>query len=109
MSRVITRHAQARMDLRRIAEFIGQDDAEAAVRFLDRAEETLKRLADSPEIGTPCRFEADDLGSLHYYRVRQFKRYLLFYYSSDRELALLRVMHTSQDISLAFDEPWPPA
>lgn len=108
MGRSIIRYPQASADLRQIAEFIAQDSEDAAIRFLDRTAETLQHLADVPDPGSSCQFSDEDLASLRYARIRQFRRYLVFFGVTDQQLALVRVMHSAQDISAAFDEAWPP-
>ena len=63
MGRIVARHAQRRRPEEhcRVHRQIRHG---SRMRFLDRVEETLTFLAESPEAGNHCRFEADDVSQL---------------------------------------------
>ena len=83
----------ARQDLREIAAYISQFDAEAAHRWIGRLKEVCREtLARAPGLGTRC----DEL--LPGMRCYSVGKYVIFF--RDRKpVEILRVIHGSRDFS----------
>lgn len=98
----VVRLPQALTDLVEIAEYIAQDDVEAADRFFDAFEETIARLRHSPRIGSPRRYR-NDVGVRMWF-VRGFKKCLIFYTENADEVVILRIIHSSRDYTRFIGE-----
>lgn len=63
--------------------------------FMERLEKNLTHLC-SFDIGTPC---FDVLPNLFHYSV---DKYTIFFFRSDNEIEIVRILHSSQDIMSKF-------
>ena len=86
MARII-RTKLARADLRDIWLYIAQDSIDAADRFLDRLDRTIRLIAERPALGEPQDRIKQGL--------RRFVvgRYLIFYESIAGGIRVVRVLH----------------
>ena len=92
----------AELDLRDCALYIGQDNAQAAIRFLDAADETFKRLADFPGSGAPYEAISQAFHGMRRSHVSGFEKYLIFYVQVPEGIKVVRVIHGSRDIERIF-------
>src|SRR6478735_5433965 len=97
MSGRIVRTDLALADLAELAEYIRQRNPPAAMRFIDAAEVTLRRLATMPGIGEP--FEADNpaFDGLRCMSISKFSNYIVYYKPLSDGIVVYRVLHASQD------------
>jgi toxin ParE1/3/4 len=95
MSRIL-RRPQAELDLLEIAIYIGQDDADASDRFIDRMTEQLALLASHPDMGR-LRPEIAP-------RIRSFPvgRFVVFYEPLPDGIDVIRVLSGARDIDALF-------
>jgi toxin ParE1/3/4 len=98
MSRHFEVRTPARRDLTGHIEYIARDSVEAARRFLDKFEETAGILASMPEMGSSRTYPNSALSEVRFFPVKDFDRYLIFYYPTSQGIAVIRVLHSSQDI-----------
>ncbi len=68
----------------------------AAARFIDAFKSSVELLSQMPEIGRA----RPDLGALEIrsWRVKGFRRYLIFYEALPDRVRLLRVLHGARDL-----------
>lgn len=92
----------AERDLRECALYIGQDDAQAAIRFLDAANETFKRLAALPGSGTSYEAISQAFHGMRWALVSGFDKHLIFYVQVPEGIKIVRVIHGSRDIERIF-------
>ncbi len=87
-------------DLRDIVRWIHADNPDAAVRFVEAFKATVEQLAVMPGMGWP----RPDLGEpgTRSWRVRGFRRFLIFYEANRVRLRLLRVLHGARDLQSAL-------
>ena len=83
----ISRSKLARDDLRAIWLYIAQQSVEAADRFLDRLDQTIRIIAESPAIGEP---QDHIKPGLRRFVVAQ---YLVFYETTANGIRVVRVLH----------------
>jgi toxin ParE1/3/4 len=78
------------------ARYIKRSNPEAAVAFLDAVYNTFGFLAANPEIGRSRR----DLGfpEVRSWRVRGFRRFLIFYRELPDRVQIWRVLHGARDL-----------
>lgn len=97
----IIRSSQSEQDVYEIAVFIARDNPDAAIRLVDRFDETLKMLAENPMAGRAREELAPD--------VRSFPvgNYLLFYRPKQNGIELIRVLHGARDLRRLFRRTTP--
>jgi toxin ParE1/3/4 len=94
-----TRRPQAAEDILEIWDYIAEDSADAADRWLDRLDAQLQLMATQPLMGR-ARPELDaDLRSL------PIGRYVVFYAPTADGIDVVRVLHSARDIEGLFDDP----
>ena len=94
----IRRRLKAVQDAEEIADNIANGSLEAAVRFLENAESTLKELADSPGIGSPFESDHPELANLRYRRVKGFPNHVIFYVEHTTAIEVVRILHGARDL-----------
>jgi toxin ParE1/3/4 len=68
-----------------------------ADRFLSRAEESFKDLADHPTMGAPLELSHPALSGMRKWRVNGFDNYLIFYLPNPNGVSIVRVLHAARD------------
>ena len=83
-------------DLTIAAQFIHQDNPSAAHDFLEAAYDTFEFLARNPGVG---RQRSDlDFSEIRSWRVKGFRRYLIFYRVLPDRVQIWRVLHGARDL-----------
>jgi len=103
MIRIIKRPA-AKRDLVEQADFIAQDNLEAALRFLDAAEKTFAQLARLPRIGKSRKVKSRVFANVRQFPITGFEKYLVFYRPIKGGIEVLRVLHGARDLNLIIGE-----
>ena len=87
-------------DLVDIVRWIRADNPAAAVRFVDAFKSSVELLSRMPEIGRA----RPDLGApgTRSWRVKGFRKYLIFYEAFPDRVRLLRVLHAARDLQAEF-------
>lgn len=93
---LVKRSAKAEEDLIDIWLYISDDSPENADGFLDKLNEKANRIAEFPDIGVSRSELEDNLKSF------PVDRYVLFYRMIPEGIELVRVLHSSKDITLLF-------
>lgn len=96
--RTIKIAAAAQTDLVEIAEYITQDNQEAARKIIKEITAKFALLRDNPFVG---REQNRLLLNLRSFAV---KKYVIFYQPFDDGVEILRVLHASRDIENLFNE-----
>jgi toxin ParE1/3/4 len=91
-------------ELTAIAEYIAEDDPDAADRFIEAAYETFSRLATLPGMGRARRFRASRLKNLRSFRISGFDDYLIFYSPIADGIEVYHVFHGARDLEQLFEE-----
>jgi len=87
-------------DLKTAAQFIHQDNPSAASAFVDASYDTFDFLARNPGIG---RERSDlELPEVRSWRVKGFRRYLIFYRVMPGRIQIWRVLHGPRDLHQVF-------
>jgi toxin ParE1/3/4 len=83
-------------DVLDIVRWIRADNPAAALRFIDAFKSTVEQLSRMPEIGRA----RPDLGApeTRSWRVKGFRKYLIFYEAFPDRVRLLRVLHGARDL-----------
>lgn len=96
----ITRRPKAIEDVESHAMYIADGSIDAALRFLARAEQTIKGLALFPESGGPFATSVPELAGLRTRLVRDFPNHVVFYIERDDSIEVIRVLRGGQDMDV---------
>jgi toxin ParE1/3/4 len=98
---IFVRH-DAELDAFGYFQYIHENDPEAARRFLESVDLTVKKLAIQPMKGRLRRFRGQDLKNIRSWRVDDFENYLIFYRFAGRRLEILRIKHGAMEFPRAL-------
>lgn len=98
MPAVVRKRPAARSDLVAHFDYLGRSSTARARRFLRAAEETMQRIAETPEAGSPWESADPTLAGLRCWPVRRFKNHFIFYRPVPGGVEVVRVLHAAQDI-----------
>lgn len=93
----------ARLDLREHFEYLADSDYDKAREFFDAARQTFADLARRPGMGSPYPSPKERLKHLRKWRVKGFKRFLIFYRLQADSIEIVRVLYGAQDIQTLLD------
>jgi len=93
---------QAWQDVLEIVEYIGADNAEAALRFVPALEATCAQLVALPGMGSARAFQRKDLKGVRVLPVSGFEHYLIFYTVAGKSIKVLRILHAARDFPTVF-------
>ncbi len=91
----------SKQDVLAIAQYIAQDNVSAALRFLDRVEETYDMIAAHPAIGHTPYFDFVD--GLQTVLIKGFKHYHVFYRVRNDVVRIERVADGRRDLPFLFE------
>ena len=80
--------------------YIADASIDAALRFLERAEQTINGLALFPESGGPFATSASELAGLRTKLVKDFPNHVVFYIERDDSIEVVRVLRGGQDMDV---------
>ncbi len=87
------------LDQKRIIDYLDRVHAEdAALRFLRALDQTIKFIAEFPDLGSPWESSHPRCSKLRYRLVKEFENYLVVYRRYDQHVLISRVLHASQDV-----------
>jgi toxin ParE1/3/4 len=98
----VTKKRPAEIDLLNHFLFIGEDNLDAAERFLAAAEDAITKLADMPGMGALRDFKNSELVGLRSWPIKGFESYLVFYMPTPTGIDVLRVLHGARDLERLF-------
>ena len=98
----VVRLPQALTDLVETAEYIAEDNIEAADRFFDSFESAVEAIRRTPKIGVVRLF--DGAVEIRMWPIRGFERSMIFYTVSADEIVILRVIHSARDYTRFIDD-----
>lgn len=104
MLKPIVRRPKAAEDVESHAIYIADGSIDAALRFLERAEQTIKGLALFPASGAPFASNVPDLARMRTMLVRDFPNYVVFYIEHEASIEVVRVLRGGQDMSIEVEK-----
>jgi toxin ParE1/3/4 len=100
----INKHPQVIRDLIDLATYIAEDNLDASDKFLVAAEKTFQQLGKMPGMGKSCNFYNPNLMGIRQQAIKGFKKYLIFYRTSDFDVEIIRVIHSARDIEAILED-----
>ena len=101
----IIKRPQAVIDVIEQADYLSQvADPATADRFLEATETAFAELEQMPYIGSVYTTSQKNLAGLRQWHIKGFPRYIVFYLPTDIEIFIVRILHSSRDLDILFDE-----
>jgi len=100
----VVRSGPAEVDLLEHLDYIGVDNPDAALRFIEAVEQAFERLSEMPEIGSVRRFNNPRLSGVRVWPVPKFTKYLIFYQVTADSVRMLRILHGARDIPALLED-----
>jgi len=103
VSPTIHRRPAARLDLLQHFVYIGENNLDAARRFLTATQDACKALARMPRMGALRDFDNPEWAELRSWPVKGFENFLIFYLPTPTGIDVVRVVHGAQDLRRVFE------
>ena len=100
----IFRRPVAAEDVEQHAMYIADGSIDAALRFLERAEQTIKGLALFPASGAPFLSRLPELEGLRTKLVKDFPNHVVFYLEREETIEIVRVLRGGQNMSVEVEK-----
>jgi toxin ParE1/3/4 len=91
-------------DVDSAAEYIAQDNLDAALRFYDAVESTYRELRDNPKRWPVHELDHPRLTNIRKRAVIGFGNYLVFYRVEQPVVEIIRVLHGARDVPSILSE-----
>lgn len=86
------------------ADYIAQDNLDAALRFYDAVSRTYRQLRDHPTRWPMYGLDHPRLVNIRKRHIAGFAKYLVFYRIEDSVVEIIRVLHGARDIPAVLVE-----
>lgn len=94
---------KAEQDLNEIAQYILENNLEAALRFVDAVEKTCTELSEMPDMGHTFHARNPALKNMRIMRVSKvYSSYLIFYRQTKKGIEIIRILHGARDLPALF-------
>ena len=100
----IIRRLKAAEDVEGHTIYIAEGSIDAAFRFLERAEQTIKGLSLFPASGAPFPSRHPELAGVRTKLVKDFPNHVVFYIERDHAVEIIRVLRGGQDLSIELEK-----
>lgn len=101
--KLIVRRPKAAQDVECHAMYIAERNIEAALRFMDAAEQTINDLASCPESGAPFASRLPDLLGMRTKLVKGFPNHVVFYIERENMIEVIRMLRGGQDMAVQVE------
>jgi toxin ParE1/3/4 len=83
--------------------YIAENNLAAALQFFDSARLMIAQLAKMPGTGSLYLVENSRLQGLRKWAVKDFRKYLIFYFEHDSDIEVVRILYATRDIISILD------
>jgi plasmid stabilization system protein ParE len=94
----IRRHRAVADDIVEQARYIARDSVQAALRFWESCEQTLRWLLRHPGAGHLREFDDPSLAAIRSWPVRGFRNHLILYEVEETGIYILTITHGARDL-----------
>ena len=94
--RTVVLDPEADRDISDEFNYLADRNLQAALRFLQAAEDTFSDLSEMPGTGSPREFKNHKLTGVRMFPTTGFPNYLIFYLTTNVSILILRVLHGAQ-------------
>jgi toxin ParE1/3/4 len=99
MTKRIFIRPQASQDLEDHFAYITQNNREAALKFFDAVRLTIAQIARTSGIGSLYTTRNPRLQGLRKWAVKDFRKYLIFYFDREDSIEVVRILYAARDIA----------
>jgi len=85
-------------DLQEVVEYLAERSPSAAIRFSEVFQRTVEEILKFPGAGSPKVFDETGLDGIRSWRVRGFRKYLIFYRQIEGGISIIGVLHGARDV-----------
>ncbi len=103
MKAVVRLRREAKIDLLHHYTYIGEQDLDAAKRFLQAARVDMEKLAEMPGIGAIREFAHPLLSEVRSWPIGGFRNHPILYQPRPDGISVIAVMHGARDIERALE------
>ncbi len=104
MAEQIAIRRQAQFDIIELAAFLDSHSPRVADRFLRECEATFQLLLTSPGIGSLYPTSVPRHQGIRVFPIRGFPNHVVFYFSREVAIEIVRVLHGARDLDSALQE-----
>ncbi len=90
--------------LRQFRWYLEQDARDAAFRFVDAVDESVRQLSQMPDMGAPRDLRNPALKGLRVWPVKEFEDFLIFYVVHGDTVRIIRILHGKRDVARIMRE-----
>lgn len=94
----IRRRQDVDEDVLELARYLIDQSEDAARRFVDAVQTTLKNLAQTPGMGSRKEFDDPELADVRSWRVDGFPNHLIYYFPLSDGIDVLAIIHGARDV-----------
>lgn len=98
----IHKRAAVQLDLLEHFIYIGENNLDAADRFLTAVQTALEKLAEMPGMGALREFENPEFHGVRSWPITGFENFLIFYRPMDNGIDVIRVLSGYRDLNRLF-------
>ena len=84
-------------DLINLWVYIARDNPTAADRVYQAAQTTFETLITSPNIGTLYQPKRARLEGIHFFPIKQFRNYIIYYRETTKGIEIIRILHAHME------------
>ncbi len=95
---------KASLDIDEHFAYIAQQNPDAALHFFDAVRETFAQLARMSGMGSLYQVQNPRLQELRKWAVKDFKKYLIFYFEQDENIQIVRILYAGRDIERILEQ-----
>jgi toxin ParE1/3/4 len=103
MTKRIILRPKASQDLDDHFAYVAENNFEAALQFFDSTRLTITQLAKMPRMGGLYLAKNPRLQGLRKWAVKDFRKYLIFYFERDDAIEVVRILYATRDINSILD------
>jgi toxin ParE1/3/4 len=95
----------AERDIDAIADYIANDNLDAALRFYEAVRSDARNLAEMPGMGPVWGFRNSAYADVRFWPIRGFRNHLIFYRPAPAGIEVVRVIHGARDLERQIQRP----
>ncbi|WP_256091353.1 type II toxin-antitoxin system RelE/ParE family toxin [Nostoc sp. KVJ20] len=95
---------KASLDIDDYFAYIAQENPNMGLLFFDSVREAFTQLARMPEMGSRYPLKNLRLQGLRKWAVKEFKKYLIFYFEQDESIQFVRILYARKDIEKILEQ-----
>ncbi len=84
--------------------YIAENDLDVGIAFMVALQDSLDQLSEFPLLGQVLPSSVTPNQTIRVWRVKGYEKYLIFYCLEDENVDIVRVLHSSRNITELFEQ-----